>query len=195
MENKNRSTKGFNMQLSNAAVETLRALFMDGPLFDGDVPSKSGRDETERHGLSHRVEGFSCITPSGVRMALENGMGDQKWTKSRDNRVALEFYDKVRRLMSIAEGGGTINTEGGGYQGAQHGESVAGDKTKATVASENYRAAGSAMVGHIYPTDNSDTVKKPFSFERNVEVQTESLQSLAKTLGGFMEVMAKQFAA
>ncbi len=59
------------VSLSSAAVETLRAAFKDGPLFDGDVPSKCGRDELLEHGLVAMVIneggwGFNACTYKGA---------------------------------------------------------------------------------------------------------------------------------
>lgn len=41
--------------LSGAAVDTLVALMRSGPLYDGDVPSKSGRDELLDCGLAAKI--------------------------------------------------------------------------------------------------------------------------------------------
>lgn len=41
--------------LSEAAKDTLAALVKDGPLYDGDVPSKAGRDELLELGLANRA--------------------------------------------------------------------------------------------------------------------------------------------
>lgn len=42
-------------QLTGAEIDTLNAAFNHGPLFDGDVPSKSGRDSLMELGLLARV--------------------------------------------------------------------------------------------------------------------------------------------
>ena len=59
--------------LSAAAKETLRALHTKGPLWDGDVPSKSGRDDLLRDGLAAKVivrneEGYQACTYLGHRV-------------------------------------------------------------------------------------------------------------------------------
>jgi len=41
--------------LSGAAKDTLNALVNKGPLYDGDVPSKSGRDELLDLGLANKA--------------------------------------------------------------------------------------------------------------------------------------------
>lgn len=41
--------------MNGAERETLRALVLHGPLWDGDVPSKSGRDGLLRRGLASKA--------------------------------------------------------------------------------------------------------------------------------------------
>lgn len=50
--------------------DTLLALAKNGPLWDGDVPSKSGRDDLIEHGMAIRVvvkgeDGFTGLTYKG----------------------------------------------------------------------------------------------------------------------------------
>lgn len=57
--------------LSSAAIDTLHAAFKAGPLYDGDVPSKSGRDELLSHGLVGKTItkgewGFNACTYRGA---------------------------------------------------------------------------------------------------------------------------------
>ena len=59
--------------LSSAGRETLRALHTNGPLWDGDVPSKSGRNELLRLKLAAKVivkneEGYQACTYRGHRV-------------------------------------------------------------------------------------------------------------------------------
>lgn len=59
--------------------DTLLALAKDGPCWDGDVPSKSGRDDLIEHGLAMRVvakgqEGYTALTYKG-RDFFKNYMG------------------------------------------------------------------------------------------------------------------------
>jgi hypothetical protein len=56
--------------LSCVAASTLVACFSDGPLSDGDIPSKAGRDELVRLGLVSAVivkghEGYNACTQKG----------------------------------------------------------------------------------------------------------------------------------
>lgn len=57
--------------LSNSAIGTLRVIFNRGPLDDGDVPSKEGRDELLDHDLVAKVInkgewGFNACTHKGA---------------------------------------------------------------------------------------------------------------------------------
>lgn len=56
--------------LSSAERETLDALVVVGPLWDGDVPSKSGRDDLIDRGYAVRVvvkleDGYTAATYAG----------------------------------------------------------------------------------------------------------------------------------
>lgn len=57
-------------KLSSAALDTLRALLERGPLGDGDVPSKSGRDELLEIGAAEKIvvngeDGYQAATYYG----------------------------------------------------------------------------------------------------------------------------------
>jgi hypothetical protein len=56
--------------MRGACIDTLVALVEQGPLWDGDVPSKSGRDELIDQGLAQRVivkgeDGYTAATYAG----------------------------------------------------------------------------------------------------------------------------------
>ena len=75
-------------QLSGAAKDTMNALFIRGPLWDGDVPSKSGRDELLKLGIIFRTEGWQSLTEWGVTVAIEapvKGWADQRWYRKQRN--------------------------------------------------------------------------------------------------------------
>lgn len=55
--------------LSVAAFDVLGQLYADGPTWDGNVISKSGRDEIVRAGLAWHESGYANLTPEGVRVA------------------------------------------------------------------------------------------------------------------------------
>lgn len=57
-------------ELTGAEFDTLHALVLHGPLWDGDVPSKSGRDSLIDRGLAVRVvvrgeDGYTAATYAG----------------------------------------------------------------------------------------------------------------------------------
>jgi hypothetical protein len=56
--------------LSPPAIEVLGQLFVSGPTWDGNVCSKSGRDELCRAGLAWHQHGYANLTPEGVLVAI-----------------------------------------------------------------------------------------------------------------------------
>lgn len=57
--------------------DTLVALIEQGPLWDGNVPSKSGRNELIERGYAIRVinngeEGFTAATPLGAQLYINH---------------------------------------------------------------------------------------------------------------------------
>lgn len=57
-------------ELSGAEIDTLIALIEHGPLWDGDVPSKRGRDDLIDRGLAVRIlvngsDGYTAATYRG----------------------------------------------------------------------------------------------------------------------------------
>jgi hypothetical protein len=72
--------------MSSAARDTARCLFFHGPTRDGNVPSKSGRDELVRLGLAERWEGWQWLTRQGVDFSITVLLLDgekDKWQRSR----------------------------------------------------------------------------------------------------------------
>lgn len=182
-------TKGFNLALTPAAVETLRCMFMEGPIYDGDVPSKTGRDDLVKHGLAARVEGFNYLTQAGMLMAIDNRLGDAKNSHYRQNRIARDTYDQLVRVMNIAEHGGRIhisNYANGTGIGAAEG-------AQADCAAQNEMAATANVAGQIFPAARAP--KKPFSIEEEAREQTEALRSIAGEIRGFLETISKVMAA
>ena len=70
--------------LDGGAVSTLNALYTEGPLFDGDIPSKSGRDSLVEKGYAAIVvvkglEGYNACTQKGYwAYQLLKEMGEVK---------------------------------------------------------------------------------------------------------------------
>jgi hypothetical protein len=57
--------------LTGGAVDTYAALFKMGPLRDGVIPSKTGRDQLVSEGLADRHEGWNWLTSAGVIAAVD----------------------------------------------------------------------------------------------------------------------------
>jgi len=96
--------------LNGAAKETLIALVECGPLEDGDVPSKSGRDSLIQLGLAAKVivkgqDGFQAATYAGAE-AYRQMFGEPTIAESmaaRKTRVALSI---IRRQATPPEAPG-----------------------------------------------------------------------------------------
>jgi hypothetical protein len=90
-------------KLSGADTDTLLCLFLHGPTWDGDVPSKSGRDELVRFGLASRGDGYQWLTDAGARLCLRLGYAARKERHDRKRRSelsALETHNaELRRLL------------------------------------------------------------------------------------------------
>ena len=59
--------------LTGAEIDTIKAAYLKGPLYDGDVPSKSARDELVSSGFMEKVivrgeEGFNACTYKGAEL-------------------------------------------------------------------------------------------------------------------------------
>lgn len=92
---------GFNVNvaLTGAAIEVLHCLFIHGPTWDGDVPSKSGRDELFDLKLIGRCDGYQFLTANGVRLALANGLDRKKSKRRREEFARLQLLDQVEALF------------------------------------------------------------------------------------------------
>jgi hypothetical protein len=76
--------------LTDAAIEVLGQLFVSGPTWDGNISSKSGRDELVAGGLAWHENGYASLTPEGVRMAAGWDMSDLMRRNKR------RWIDKLR---------------------------------------------------------------------------------------------------
>lgn len=72
--------------LSQGPLETLHCLFFHGPTFDGDLPSKQGRDALVELGYATGADGFNWLTDAGVEAAIKRGFGREK--EARAARVS-----------------------------------------------------------------------------------------------------------
>lgn len=78
--------------LSDSAVVVLGQLFVFGPTCDGNLATKSGRDELAKAGLADKANGFNFLTKEGVQAASEwKAIGrssylDQCWHRKAERR-------------------------------------------------------------------------------------------------------------
>lgn len=68
--------------------EVLMQLFVFGPTWDGNLVSKSERDDLIDSRLASRVEGWNYLTEKGVTTAVACGMLAKDWHDKR-------WYDKA----------------------------------------------------------------------------------------------------
>lgn len=73
--------------LSGAVTDTLWCMFALGPTQDGDLPSKSGRDDLVQIGFAERGDGWNWLTRAGVYKALGEGFDRKKEKAQRDRRI------------------------------------------------------------------------------------------------------------
>jgi hypothetical protein len=90
----------FVIDLSGSAIEVLKGLFVEGPLWDGDVPSKNGRDELVTFGLVTRLNGWQQLTKKGLGMALAAGLDRKKERHYRLRHKALNLLNAVDSVMN-----------------------------------------------------------------------------------------------
>lgn len=69
-----------NLILTSSALDTLVALVENGPLWDGDIPSKQGRDELIKLGfavkiIAHSQEGYQAATQAGSEYYIKHFAG------------------------------------------------------------------------------------------------------------------------
>lgn len=94
--------------MTGAEIDTLVALVERGPLWDGDVPSKAGRDDLILSGFAVRIvmagaDGYTAATYAGrdaYKRHFGTALGGEADTiaEARANRMA-------RRAITRAEGG------------------------------------------------------------------------------------------
>lgn len=76
--------------LSASAADVLRCLFFHGPTWDGNVPSKSGRDELVSMGLAARSHGWQWLTRAGIDACFTNKIDSEK--ERRESREHARRY-------------------------------------------------------------------------------------------------------
>lgn len=74
--------------ISGAMYDVYRCLFVHGPTWDGDIPSKSARDDLCDRGHVHHEFGYAWLTREGVEFAIKGlGMDRVKDRLDRERRA------------------------------------------------------------------------------------------------------------
>jgi hypothetical protein len=68
--------------------EVLMQLFVNGPVWDGNLISKSDRDALVSVGLCDCWEGWNFLTVAGVKAAVSGGYAARDWADKRWYRKA-----------------------------------------------------------------------------------------------------------
>lgn len=189
MENKN---KAYAINLTIGAIENLKAMFFDGPLDDGCVPSKQGRDELVKFGLVSRIQGMNYLTERGMLMAIDAGLPAKKHRLGQEQRIAADGFTALQNSMDVY-GIRSSFCNATKHQSEKEGTNGFGTQTSsdtdacASVASQNTKAAAAEI-------HDLDTKAPSFEFDREVREQTQSLRQIAGTLHTFLEVVSKSLA-
>lgn len=88
------------VSLKENEIEVMEQLFFFGPTWDGNIVSKSGRDQLFDLKLASRVEGYSFLTADGIRLALRNGVDRKKEVKRRRERERLTKLDRLEEVLN-----------------------------------------------------------------------------------------------
>lgn len=97
------------------ARDTLLCLWIHGPTWDGNVPSKAGRDWLVDQKLAVRGDGWQWLTESGGRLCIRLGMGPEKdrWeAKQRKYRQEREEQGSPPRTIVICQSGSSPEPRG-----------------------------------------------------------------------------------
>lgn len=96
-----------NKELTGAEIDTLIAMIERGPLEDGDVPSKNGRDSLIERGFAVRIvikmqDGYTAATYAG-RDAYKQRYGTSLGGSADTMREAYANRMAARALRDAAE--------------------------------------------------------------------------------------------
>lgn len=85
------------------ALDTFLCLWLHGSTWDGNVPSKAGRDWLVDQKLAARGDGWQWLTEAGGRLAIEFGWGAKKdeW-ESKQRKARQEASDNKARYTWAA---------------------------------------------------------------------------------------------
>lgn len=88
------------VQLTAQAADVLRCLFFHGPTYDGNVPSKTGRDELVDMKLAQRAQGWQWLTRAGIDSCLANGVHHEKERReSQEHGRRRRLEDAARQIL------------------------------------------------------------------------------------------------
>jgi hypothetical protein len=86
-------------KLNGRERDVLLCLFLHGPTWDGNVPSKTGRDELVERGLAKRYKGWQYLTDQGIKLGFEFGFDAEKEKRdSKRRRERQQLEDENARL-------------------------------------------------------------------------------------------------
>lgn len=78
--------------LRSNELEVVKCLFFHGPTWDGNIPSKQGRNDLCGMGLAHHEFGFAWLTREGVEYAVKTLQMDrakEKWERDGQETTDL----------------------------------------------------------------------------------------------------------
>ena len=101
-EKNSEDTASFTVSVALASneIEVLEQLFMFGPTWDGNIVSKLGRDQLFDLKLASRVQGYSFLTPAGIRLALSNRVDRKKEIRQRRERERLNKLSQLEEIIN-----------------------------------------------------------------------------------------------
>lgn len=87
------------------ALDTLLCLWLHGSTWDGNVPSKAGRDWLVDRKLAARDDGWQWLTEAGGRLCIEFGWGREKeiWEGKRRKERREAEQNKARYTWAANE--------------------------------------------------------------------------------------------
>lgn len=81
--------------LNSGQREVLLCLFIFGPTWDGDIPSKTSRDDLCRAGYARHRQGFAYLTDSGFALCMELGFEREK---AKRQALVRKWYSDHERI-------------------------------------------------------------------------------------------------
>jgi hypothetical protein len=72
--------------LTDFEREVMKCLFFHGPTWDGNIPSKSGRDSLCDRGFARHQYGFAWLTDEGVQIAIQEmrlDLAKDRWEQAK----------------------------------------------------------------------------------------------------------------